>query len=47
VPYSESVPKIFLEIKDFAAVCAKFAKGLNVRYGKFSRQKKTILYYLI
>ncbi|CAF3446362.1 unnamed protein product [Rotaria sp. Silwood1] len=30
LPYSESVPKIFLEIKDFAAVCAKFAKGLNV-----------------
>ncbi|CAF3177319.1 unnamed protein product [Rotaria socialis] len=30
LPYSESVPKIFLEIKEFAAVCAKFAKGLNV-----------------
>ncbi|UJR27102.1 hypothetical protein I4U23_008402 [Adineta vaga] len=30
LPYSESVPKLFLEIKDFAAVCAKFAKGLNV-----------------
>lgn len=30
LPYSESVPKIFLEIKDFATVCAKFAKGLNV-----------------
>ncbi|CAF2435145.1 unnamed protein product [Rotaria sp. Silwood2] len=30
LPYSESVPKVFLEIKDFAAVCAKFAKGLNV-----------------
>ncbi|CAF0753822.1 unnamed protein product [Adineta ricciae] len=30
LPYSESVPKIFLEIKDFVAVCAKFAKGLNV-----------------
>jgi hypothetical protein len=29
------VPKIFLEIKDFAAVCAKFAKGLNVRYARF------------
>ncbi|CAF0914172.1 unnamed protein product [Adineta steineri] len=30
LPYSESVPKIFLEIKDFASICAKFAKGLNV-----------------
>ena len=31
LPYRESMPKIFLEIKDFATVCAKFAEGFNVR----------------
>ncbi|CAF1230429.1 unnamed protein product [Didymodactylos carnosus] len=30
LPYSESVPNLFSEIKEFAFVCSKFAEGLNI-----------------